>query len=607
MRGLVRRSAVRAALMWSLLAVLVALVPQSLQRADAASTAARRLEGDLRALIANGKRIYLLARVQTASQQRVVADEVMAEPYRFSRYITNQGLQIPLHRLRDAYRRAVVEELFPRDRPTRIGWHHRVTYADGSRDGGESLWRISEWFTGTGTNYKSIASYNNRNPNRALRLGDELVIPDHLLLPAFRLGPPPGPPRPATPPPPKAPEPYEPGTFPHPAIQNGELTFHEDPEGTYAAYELKRGETLYSSVVIRFTGRVEYREVMDTARAVAARSGIRDVSSIPPGRTIKIPIDLLSPEFRPPDDPVRRAHEADEEVASSYFNPVRSQHLRGITIVLDSGHGGKDPGAIGPNNTYEDEVCYDIVMRVKRILESETSADVHALVKDQSQGWAISDRTWFTNDEDEILLTTPAYNMAYPKTAVNLRWYLANSIYRRALARGASPDEVLFASFHADALHPAVYGAMVYIPGARYARGVNGKSGRVYTRRAEVREQQYVNISYADRVMHEGRSRNFGRLFVNSLRRQRLPVHHDDPIREFIYRGRGKWVPAVIRQNIIPTKVLIESVNLKNVQDAERVRDPRFRQQLARAFVDAVLDYYDATGETEARRVAQTP
>lgn len=563
--------------------------------AQAASTVARYVEPGLSAQIINGKNIYLLAKAVSHADQRLTADRVMAEPDRYARYIRGAALRVPLYRLSPDYRLAVTETLFPKDRPTHTGWRHRVTYADNSRDGGESLWRIAEWFTGRGTNWKSIATYNGLSARHPLRVGDTVVIPDRYLHEVYRL----------------EPHPTQPAmalasagpTTPRLSAGPGELTYHTDADGAHARYRLRRGETLYTDVVVRFTGRVTYAEVMEVAKEIAWRSGIRDMTRIPAGTRIKIPLQLLSVEYRAPEDPLRQEYDRNRELARVYVNTSRSQNLRGVLVVLDSGHGGADPGAIGPGGAYEDEVCYDVAARVKRILEAETAAEVVMLLRDNSQQYRVSDRTSFVHDKDEVLQTSPPYAMTNAKVSVNLRWYLANSIYRKALARGIDPEQMIFTSFHADALHPAVFGAMAYIPGARYTSGRKGRSGRVYSRRAEVREAQYVTIGYRDRVRMEGRSRGFARLYINTLRRKGIPVHHDKPIRDVIYHRRRRFVPGVIRQNLIPVKVLVELVNLKNDADARRIRNPKFRQRVARAYVDTVIAFYG--GEPDGRRIAR--
>ncbi|MEE9394968.1 MAG: N-acetylmuramoyl-L-alanine amidase [Planctomycetota bacterium] len=50
--------------------------------------------------------------------------------------------------------------------------------------------------------------------------------------------------------------------------------------------------------------------------------------------------------------------------------PSRGQHLRGMTFVIDPGHGGRDPGAIAPNGLREKEVALDVSLQVDRFLQA---------------------------------------------------------------------------------------------------------------------------------------------------------------------------------------------------------------------------------------------
>jgi N-acetylmuramoyl-L-alanine amidase len=45
-------------------------------------------------------------------------------------------------------------------------------------------------------------------------------------------------------------------------------------------------------------------------------------------------------------------------------------------IVLDPGHGGHDPGAVGPKNLYEKDVVLDIALKLKKILSSDPNLDI---------------------------------------------------------------------------------------------------------------------------------------------------------------------------------------------------------------------------------------
>jgi len=58
-------------------------------------------------------------------------------------------------------------------------------------------------------------------------------------------------------------------------------------------------------------------------------------------------------------------------------------------------------------------------------------------------------------------------------------------------------------------------------------------------------------------------------------------------------RKRRNFAPAVLRNNIIPLKMLIEVCNLRNKDDSRRMADPDYRQAVAEAYVEALSGYFD--------------
>src|SRR5258708_20555142 len=107
--------------------------------------------------------------------------------------------------------------------------------------------------------------------------------------------------------------------------------------------------------------------------------------------------------------------------------------------------------------------------RVKKALESKTAARVAATKMSKDGGYAIEDDDWLSDRTDHSVLASPRYTLDDdPAVGVHLRWYLANSIYRRAQKKGLPKEKVIFISIHADSLHPSLRRSMVYIPGARY-------------------------------------------------------------------------------------------------------------------------------------------
>jgi N-acetylmuramoyl-L-alanine amidase len=306
-------------------------------------------------------------------------------------------------------------------------------------------------------------------------------------------------------------------------------------------------------------------------------------------------VDLLLPEFLPASDPRRREYEEGLLASAQYRNPVTASRLRGITVVLDAGHGGADVGAsIG--QVWESVYVYDIMVRTKRLLEETTGARVLVTIRDGEE-FEIPERDTLPHSRGHHILTDPPYAIEESTVGTHLRWYLTNSFFRRVVEDGGDPSRMVFLSIHADSLHPSLRGSMAYIPGARYRTGSFGKSGAVYASRREFKERPSVSFSYSERVKSEGLSRELANALMRSFEEHGLLVHPDKPVREKIIRKRREWVPAVLRYNSVPAQVLLEVCNLANPADRELIQTRDFRQQVAERIVEGIVEYYgDAAG-----------
>jgi N-acetylmuramoyl-L-alanine amidase len=101
---------------------------------------------------------------------------------------------------------------------------------------------------------------------------------------------------------------------------------------------------------------------------------------------------------------------------------ARPQGRRDVIVAIDPGHGGEDPGALGPGGLREKNVVMQIARRLEKILQN-------------AQGYR------------PVMVRTGDYYLAHRK--------------RMQVARDARAD--LFVSIHADAFKtPSVYGASVY-------------------------------------------------------------------------------------------------------------------------------------------------
>ena len=379
------------------------------------------------------------------------------------------------------------------------------------------------------------------------------------------------------------------------------LKYGKDREGEYAVYRLAKGEALYSSVVVRFTGRLDADSVHELVRVIVKRNKIRDVTDMKVGYAVKIPMEYLLPEFLPKTSKGFKEYEAElkeTEKAARETHIGKVMHLKGIYLILDSGHGGRDCGA-HYNGAWEDDYMYDIICRIKRIIETETKGHVIPTTFDKSSRYTPIELKNLKMDTDEYLRTTPMFplNSRYvTSVGVQLRWYLANYEYERLKKTGVSGTNILFVSFHADALYHKVTGSMVYIPSA--ARNLFKSSIRMRSKRyapyLEYRSHPRYKYRRKDVQASEGLSRKFARVVISQLRTKGIPVHREQPIRSYIFRSRRSrpFVPAVVKYTETPVRCLIEVANLKNKGDAENVRNPKFREKYARAFVQALIQFY---------------
>ena len=71
-----------------------------------------------------------------------------------------------------------------------------------------------------------------------------------------------------------------------------------------------------------------------------------------------------------------------------------------------------------------------------------------------------------------------------------------------------------------------------------------------------------------------------------------LELRAGPPRSHRIIRGQQRFIPAVLRGNTVPTKVLVEMVNLSNPEDAELLASARERDRISEGLLNSLLDYF---------------
>jgi len=495
---------------------------------------------------------------------------------------------IPVETLRGELRLEAVQRLFPVDRRVAGGWEHWVL---DPFDGEEESWDwLAELFTGSAAAAAALREANPELPADDLVRGPPLLVPERRLLAAFRDQPLPAEPTP-TPVAPVAARPTPPAAVADAAA--APLAYGADDRGPYAEYRLQRGEALYSAVVVRFTGQLAAKEVTATALEIAKRSGIVDVTTIPVGYPVRIPLDLLLPRYLPADHPRRVAYEEGQRELAGFLEVVRAIDLSGVHVILDAGHGGADPGS-AIDGLWEASYVYDIVCRIKANFERHTRATVWVTRMDSSQGLAVPQRDRLEQDRDQYLLTTPRYGLQDATLGVNLRWYLSNDIILNRLGPTVPRSKTVFLSVHADSLHPSVRGAMVYVP-SRELRPSSYTVGRSDIRQfAEYRNHPTIRLGADFKARVEASSRHLAANLIAGLDRNDITLHPADPVRDRVLRGRRTWVPAVLRYSAAQHAVLLECCNMANAEDRRNLVDRSWRERLALAVVEGTAAAFGA-------------
>jgi N-acetylmuramoyl-L-alanine amidase len=222
-----------------------------------------------------------------------------------------------------------------------------------------------------------------------------------------------------------------------------------------------------------------------------------------------------------------------------------------IIVALDAGHGGEDPGAIGPTGLREKDVVLDVALRLRDKLNAVPGM-----------------RVMMTRDADFFV---PLHE-------------------RVAKARRVQAD--LFVSIHADAfIRPQAAGASVY---ALSTRGATSTAARWMAQRENAADQvggvnlAEVNDRQVLRAMLDmsttAQIRDSLRLGDEVLRKMgRVGRLHKRQVEQAGF--------AVLKAPDIPS-ILVETAFISNPEEEDKLRDPAYQAQLVDALATGIRRYF---------------
>jgi N-acetylmuramoyl-L-alanine amidase len=256
-----------------------------------------------------------------------------------------------------------------------------------------------------------------------------------------------------------------------------------------------------------------------------------------------------------PDDPLAALIEQTERkraLAARRPEPAQAQDpvVRLATIVIDPGHGGEDPGAIGRRGSREKDVTLSIATRLKTLIDAEPNM-----------------RALLTRDSDFYL---PLHT-------------------RVEKARKVRAD--LFVSIHADAfVRPHARGSSVFAlserratsEAARWLANKENDADLIGGVNLDTKDkhlaQTLLDLSQTATIDH---SLRLGSAVLRQL--EGVNTLHKPRVEQASF--------AVLKAPDIPS-ILVETAFISNPEEEKRLNDEGYQDKLARAILEGIRDYF---------------
>jgi N-acetylmuramoyl-L-alanine amidase len=264
----------------------------------------------------------------------------------------------------------------------------------------------------------------------------------------------------------------------------------------------------------------------------------------------------------PPPPPPPRPQAAGSEQNSLRTDPPAALKRQAAArdqrwhVVIDAGHGGKDPGAIGPSGLMEKEVVLDIARRLRELMR-------------QDPQWRVT----LTRDHDVFL-------------PLEERTAIAN-------AKGAD----LFVSIHANsAERPDAHGIETYF----LDLASDEQSMRVAARENATTVSKVSDLQRILRDLQMTSKRNESSLLAGSVQQALVQVPSGGK------NGRDlgvKHAPFLVLMGAEMPSILVETGFVSNPGEERKLANSKYRAQAARAIFDGIKEYLASANGSGARQV----
>ncbi|MBM3221483.1 MAG: hypothetical protein FJZ38_22900 [Candidatus Rokubacteria bacterium] len=221
------------------------------------------------------------------------------------------------------------------------------------------------------------------------------------------------------------------------------------------------------------------------------------------------------------------------------------------TVVLDAGHGGHDPGATGPGGLLEKELVLDVTRRVARLIEARLDIKV-LLTRDADHFVPLKDRTSFANRERADLFVSIHANAHNRSAHEGVETYFLSSEATDITARQAAAFE----------------NSVVQLEKPAPGRG-NGRHDVLKAILWDLMQSAFLT-----------ESSRLAEIVQDAMTRS-LRIPNRGVKQAGFYVLGGAAMPAV----------LIEIGFVTNPREERRLRDPKYRDDIARAILSGIAEY----------------
>lgn len=270
------------------------------------------------------------------------------------------------------------------------------------------------------------------------------------------------------------------------------------------------------------------------------------------------------PSIDKPDASLPIAEQSPEEVVEKPLTnkPATQNGTRLITIAIDAGHGGEDPGAKGANGSREKDITLGIAKKLKQRIDEEPNM-----------------RGILTRDADFFI---PLHG-------------------RVVKARNMQAD--LFISVHADAfIRPDARGSSVF---ALSEKGATSASAR-YLAKKENESDLIGGVSLDNKDMNLARTLldlSQTATINDSLKLGKHVLRNIGEINT-LHKGSVEQAGfAVLKSPDIPS-ILVETAFISNPEEERRLNDDAYRAKLVEAILGGVKKYFAANPALAKTKVA---